>query len=190
MTAADNRTLRRWAENNPLAVALVLSLVIHLMLLGTWRVAVRMGWWNHHAAWLVKLTQKLAAAKPRIRFPLQPKPPPPSPQNQEIPLTFLEVDPTTAVDKAPENAKFYSDKNTVASNPEPDTKPTPKIDGHQDQVVRVMEKEKPLPFPLQPDPPKPKGGEEPPKPGDLALNKPRDPRPPSPGLADSGTGQT
>jgi len=53
-----------------------------------------------------------------------------------------------------------------------------------------MEKEKPLPFPLQPAPPKPKGGDDDPKPGDLALNKPRDPRPPSPGIAEVGNGQT
>ncbi len=190
MTAADIQAWRRWVEKNPLVVALLLSLVIHLALLGGWRLGQRMGWWNHHAAWLVRLTQKLAAARPRFHFPLQPKPQRPPPQNQEIPLTFLEVDPATAVDQAPEKAKFYSDKNALASNPEPDSKPTPKIDGQQDQVVRVMEKEKPLPFPLQPAPPKPKGGDDAPKPGDLALNKPRDPKPPSPGLVDHGAGQS
>ncbi|HEU0009458.1 MAG TPA: hypothetical protein VFT34_06555 [Verrucomicrobiae bacterium] len=189
MTAADIRDWRRWMEKNPLAVALLLSLVIHLALLGGWRVAQKMGWWNHHASWLVKLTQKLAAAKPRFQFPLQPKPQPPPPQNQEIPTTFLEVDPATAVDQAPEKAKFYSDKNALASNPEPETKPTPKIDGQQDQVVRVMEQEKPLPFPLQPAPPKPKVDDAP-KPGDLALNRRPDPKPPSPGLVDKGDGQT
>ena len=189
MTAADSQAWRRWVEKNPLVVAILLSLVVHLFLLGTWRLGGKLGWWKHHAAWLVKLNQKLAAAKPMFKFPLQPKPRPPAPQNQEIPLTFLEVDPATAVDQAPEKAKFYSDKNALASNPEPDTKPTPKIDGEQDQVVRVMEKEKPLPFPLQPAPPKPKV-EEAPKPGDLAFNKPRDPKPPSQGLVDNGAGQT
>ena len=171
-------------------VALLLSLAIHLVALGSWKLGQKMGWWNHHSSWLVKLTQKLTASKPRIRFPLQPKPQNSPPQNQEIPLTFLEVDPATAVDKVPENAKFYSDKNALASNPEPDTKPTPKVDGEQTQLVRVMEKEKPLPFPLQPAPPKPKGGEEAPKPGDMAFNKPRDPKPQSPGLVDKGAGQT
>jgi len=190
MTAADIKAWRRWLVDNPLVVALLLSLVIHLALLGGWRLGQKLGWWNHHSSWLVKLTQKLASAKPRFRFPLQPKPQSPAQQRQEIPLTFLEVDPATAVDSAPEKAKFYSDKNAFASNPEPDTKPTPKIDGEQEQVVRVMEKEKPLPFPLQPAPPKPKGGEDAPKPGDLAFNKPRDPKPHSQGLVDKGAGQT
>ena len=189
MTAADTQAWRRWLEKNPLVVAVLLSVVIHLGVLGGWRMGQKLGWWNHQATWLTWLTQKLAAG-PRIRFPLQPKPQAPPNQNTTIPLTFLEVDPATAVDRAPENAKFYSDKNALASNPEPDTKPTPKIDGEQDQVVRVMEKEKPLPFPLQPAPPKPKGGEDAPKPGDMAFNKPRDPKPPSPGLADAGMGQT
>jgi hypothetical protein len=199
MTAADNLAWRRWVEKNPLVVAVLLSVVIHLMLLGSWRLAKRLGLWDHHSAWLVKLSQRLASTKPRIRFPLQPKPPAPSPQNQEIPLTFLEVDPSTAVNVAPENAKYYSTRNTLAANPEPEAKETPQIDGKQNQVVRVMENEKPKPFPLQPSPtpepdpeidPKPKGGDAGQKPGDLALNKPRDPRPPSDGLSDSGKGQT
>ena len=190
MTAADIQDWRRWLEKNPLVVALLLSLAIHSVVLGSWRLGQRLGWWNHHADWLVKLTEKLTFAKPRIHFPLQPKQRSPERQNQDIPLTFLEVDPDTAVDRAPENAKFYSDKNALASNPEPDNKPTPKIDGQQDQVVRVMEKEKPLPFPLQPAPPKPKGGDDAPKPGDMAYNKPRDPSPSSPGLVDKASGQT
>lgn len=190
MTAADSQAWRRWLENNPLVVAVLLSLAVHLVVLGSWQVGRKMGWWNHNSAWLVKLTQKLASSKPLIRFPLLPKPQNQPPQNQTIPLTFLEVDPDTVVDRPPENPKFYSDKNTLASNPEPDTKLTPKIDGEQTQVVRVMEKEKPLPFPLQPAPPKPKGGDDAPKPGDMAFNKPRDPKPPSPGVVDNSSGQT
>jgi hypothetical protein len=186
MTTVQKRDVRRWLAEQPVVVALVLSLVIHLALFGTWRLGQRFGWWNHHAEWLVKLTQKLTSPRARAAA-LQPKTTPP--RQQEIPLTFLEVDPATAVEKAPEKAKFYSDKNSVASNPEPDTKPTPKIDGEQTKVVRVMDNPKPLPFPLQPEP-KPKGGDPGEKPGDLALNtKPRDPKPPSDGTIDTSTGQ-
>jgi len=170
---------RRWLEKNPLAAAVILSFVIHFALYGTWQVGRKLGWWNHNAAWLVKLTQKLVSTKPR-RAALQPKPHTPQNQRQEIPLTFLEVDPETAVDQAPDKAKFYSDKNSVASNPDPETKPTPKIDGKQEQVARVMDNPKPLPFPLQPAPPKPEVQPQPQpkaadagtKPGELALNRP------------------
>jgi hypothetical protein len=145
----------------------------------------------------VKFTQKLTSAKRRPAASLPPRQQPTQNQRQEIPLTFLEVDPATAVEHAPENAKFYSTKNTVASNPDPATKPTPKIDGRQNKVVRVMDNEKPKPFPLQPAPPKPedqappkpKGGESGEKPGDLALNKPRDLKPPSEGILDTSQGQ-
>ena len=181
---------------NPLAAAVIISLLIHLALFGTWRIGQKLGWWNHHASWLVKFTQKLTAAKSRP-VPLQPRRQPLQAQNQEIPLSFLEVDPATAVEQAPENAKFYSTRNTVASNPDPETKPVPKIEGQQQQVVRVMDNEKPKPFPLQPAPPKPeeaappkpKGGESGEKPGDLALDKPRDPKPPSKGTLDASKGQ-
>lgn len=184
MTTAEKRNWRRWLREQPVAVALVLSLVIHLALYGAWQVGKQNGWWKHQAAWLVKLTQKLTT--PRAAA-LQPRPA--QPRQQEIPLTFLEVDPATVVEKPPENAKFYSDKNTVASNPDPDTKPVPKIDGQQTQVARVMENPKPLPFPLQPAPkPQAESGD---KPGDLALNtKPREPKPPSDGVIDTGTGQS
>jgi len=138
MTAARTQAWRRWFEQNPLVLALLLSVVIHLGLLGGWRLGKKLGWWNHQAGWLAKLTEKLTASKPRFKFPLQPKPPSSPPENREIPLTFLEVDPDTAVDRAPENAKFYSDKNALASNLEPDTKPTPKVDGvaHRSGISR------------------------------------------------------
>lgn len=179
MTVAESRTKREWRrrlEQNPLAVALILSLVIHLGVFGTWQVGKKLGWWNHQASWLVKLTQKITATKPR-RADLQPKQQAQQ-QPREIPLTFLEVDPATTVDHAPEKAKFYSDKNALASNTEPDTKPVPKIDGKQNQVARVMDNPKPVPFPLQPAPPKPEvkpaATDTGPKPGDLDLTRPSD----------------
>lgn len=185
MTVSENRSRHRQPIEKSLAVAIALSLVIHLGLFGTWRLGQKLGWWTHHPSWLVKFTQKLTAAKTR---PLQARQQPQN-QRQEIPLSFLEVDPATAVEKPPENAKFYSTKNTVASNPDPDSKPVPKVDGQQEQVARLMDNEKPKPFPLQPSPPKP---EEPPppktgqpaeKPGDIAFNKD-----PNTGLANTNKG--
>jgi len=118
-------------------------------------------------------------------------------QDRTIPMTFVEVDPETATAEAPKDTKYYSSKNSKAANPEPKDQPKPKVDGKQEQVVRLMDNPKPMPFPLQPAPPKPAKPEEPaePKPkseapGDLALVRPKDPKPPSDGLLDTTTGQT
>ncbi|MFM1767816.1 MAG: hypothetical protein RJA22_345 [Verrucomicrobiota bacterium] len=201
MTVVDTRRLRRLAGQNPLAAALVLSVVIHLSIFGFYRVGKKLGWLDQHPTWLTRLTQKILAAKPRS-LPLVVKPPAPAaPKPREIPLTFVEVDPATVTPDAPQDAKYYSSQNTRASNPDA-TKATdtPKMDGKQTQVVRVMENERPLPFPLQPsapptpaprpeDPllPKPKGDDAA-KPGDLASLKTGDPRPKSETTVDSAAG--
>jgi hypothetical protein len=108
-------------------------------------------------------------------------------------MTFVEVDPDTVTAEAPENAKYYSSRNSKAANPDPKEKQAVKVDGKQDQVVRLMENEKPKPFPLQPSPSKPPEPLVEPKPkneapGDLALVRPRDPKP-SDGQVDTGAGQ-
>jgi len=189
MIAIEQRPWRRLEEKNPLVTALVLSFLIHLALLGVWTTGKHFGWWNHQADWLVKLTRQLSHSKPRMSalFPAKAEPPVP----QEIPLSFVEVDPETVVPQPPKDAKYYSSKNSVAANPDPaEPKDIPKIEGKQTQVARVMENEKPLPFPLQPAPPKPAEEEVQSKPkgetpGDLALLKSK---PPSEGTADT-TGQ-
>jgi len=169
---AERRNYARWAEQNPLALALIASLFIHVGLYGTWRVGQHLGWWNNQPAWLAQITRKLAQAAAREQ---KPKPP----QETTIPMTFVEIDPQTAIEEAPENAKYYSSKNSKAANPDPKNEPVPKIDGHQELVPRLMDNEKPQPKPLQPSP-----APEPPKPpepkpqtdtvGDLALSKPRE----------------
>ena len=174
MTVIDFKALGRLAEQKPLAVALVLSLVIHLGLFGGWQLSKQMGWLKNTPAWLVSLTRKLATtAKARAK---------PPPQERSIPMTFVEVDPDTMTAEAPENAKYYSSKNSKAANPDPKEQETVKVDGKQDQIVRLMENEKPKPFPLQPSPVKPPEppAEAKPKidaPGDLALVRPRDSKP-------------
>jgi len=205
MTAMEPRVSpRRWERltgRNPVAAALVLSLIIHLVLFGTYKVGKHYGWWNTQSEWLVRLTKKLTQSKPRMAILMQPKPkaaqPPPS-----IPLTFVEVDPSTALAEPPPDAKYYSSKNAKAQNAEPaPPKDVPKLDGKQTQVVRLEDNQKSVPFPLQPavkpepEPPKepetlqpkPKGGE---KIGDLALNKNPNPKPPSDGVVDVGNGES
>ena len=77
-------------------------------------------------------------------------------QVPEVQLVFVEVDPAAAVPEAPKNAKFYSSQNTIASNPNPEEKEQPKIDGQQDKVPKTFDTLKPAPRPVEPTPPPPK----------------------------------
>jgi hypothetical protein len=189
MTGIDRKTLNRLVEHNPLVMALVLSLFIHLGLYGGWHMGKRLGWWQHHPSWLAKLTSKLAKPSPANARP--------KPQERAIAMTFVEVDPETVTAEAPPDAKHYSSKNSKATNPDPKEQEKPKVDGKQEQVVRLMDnQEKSKPFPLQPSSPKPKPEEVPePKPktdtpGDLALVKPNEPKPPSEGSVDVSDGES
>ena len=182
MTAMERRAwTRRWERltgRNPVAAALVLSLVIHLALFGTYKVGKQFGWWNTQSEWLVRLTKKLVQSKPRMAMLMEPKPKA-AQQSQAIPLTFVEVDPATALAEAPPDAKYYSSKNAKAQNPEEaPAKDVPKLDGKQTQVVRLEDNPKPLPFPLQPTM-KPQ-----PEPETLQ------PKPPSEGIVDVDQGET
>ena len=189
-TVTDTKTTRlaRLAEINPLALALALSLVIHLGAFGGWHLGKKLGWWQHQPTWLVNLTRKIAAPAKARTAEEQKK------LDRSIAMTFVEVDPATAVTEEPKDAKFYGAKNSKATNPDPKDLPKPKVDGKQDQVVRLEDNKKPIPFPLQPAPkkdpkteapvdPKPKAA----APGDLALLKPNKP---SDGQIDATTGDS
>jgi hypothetical protein len=188
MSVVESRAAGRLWERHPLAVAVALSLVIHAGLYGGWQLGKQFGWQSQTPAWLTHLTRKLASPA-KARSPREK-------EEQAIPMTFVEVDPETATVEPPEKAKYYSSKNSKASNPDPKEQQLVKVDGKQDKVVRLMENEKPNPVPLQPAPkpappeppaePKPKTD----TPGDLALVRPREPKPPSDGELDTGTGVT
>src|SRR5882762_9631475 len=86
--------VREVVARNPLAAAFLISLVIHALLFGGWRMGKSLGWWDHQATWLLNITKKLQATRVLLaRF----APPPPPQQMREIPLTFMEVDPTLSV---------------------------------------------------------------------------------------------
>src|SRR5205814_7646939 len=73
---------------------------------------------------------------------------------REIPLTFVEVDPSTATTEPPKDAKYYGAHSSRAANEEPVIESTvPKADGKQSQVTRLENVPKPSPQPLQPAPP-------------------------------------
>lgn len=161
----EPRNVRDWVARNPLVACFAISLVIHALLFSGWRMGKNLGWWDHQATWLLHLREKLRIhPKPRLA-------PKPEPQLREIPLSFMEVDPTLATPEPPKEAKFYGAQNSLSSNPEPEKKPDPKVDGKQKNVVKAEDVPKPKPFPLQPaidptppKPPQPKSE----APGDLA----------------------
>ncbi len=79
--------------------------------------------------------------------------------NREVPLMFVEVDPSQVVKEPPKNAKYYSSQSTLAANPNPMVdKDQPRIDGKQERVIKTIDVLRPAPpskaQPLQPSPPK------------------------------------
>ena len=195
MTWTELRPVRSFVARNPLAVALGLSLAIHLALFGGWRMGKRLGWWEHQATWLLDWKKKLRPQALPSALAQARTPPPP----REIPLTFVEVDPSVATPEPPKDAKYYGAQNTRAANPDPTMESVvPKAEGEQNKLVRLENVPKPAPQPLQPSPPpektlpepiqpKPKGGE---NPGDMAKAKPETIKKPSDGQTEIGAGQT
>ena len=143
------RVVREWAMRYPLPTAFTLSLIIHALLFGGYKFGDHRGWWKHQATWLLQLGKKQKTAAEKMLAKLQPKNLPAN--RQEIPLTFIEVDPSTAVVEPPKNAKYYGAHSSVAANPDPTlTSLTPKIEGKQEHVPKIQDVPKQGPQPLQP----------------------------------------
>src|SRR3954464_9232862 len=149
MQWAKLQVFREFMVRQPLAVALVMSLLIHTGFYGGWRLGKHLHWWDHQATWLLnvfkKKPQPLSPAQlQQLAAAAQPK--------REIPLTFVEVDPSTVALEPPKESKFYGAHNSTAANPDPVIQSTkPKVDGKQEKVVRLEEVRKAQP--LQPAPP-------------------------------------
>lgn len=151
-------------ELKSLAWAFALSLVLHFLFWGTYAAGKRLHWWEkiRMPAWVQKLTQPVIPAQPK------------QPVNREPPLMFVDVSQAAAVTEPPKNAAFYSDRNSIAANPDLDQNSNvPKLDGKQEQLPKP--EDTPRKFDkLMPDPPAPPSpSESKPKltPGDLALAK-------------------
>jgi outer membrane biosynthesis protein TonB len=147
----------------PVARALAASLLIHLLIFITVEVGYQNRWWKTTILFAKKqalLDTQMARRLAELRKKQQ--------EAQEIPLVFVEVDPSQATADAPKDAKYYSALNSRSANPDArlDT-PTPKIQGKQDKVPRTMDKARPAPQPLQPQP----------KPEPLVAEKPPEPQP-------------
>jgi outer membrane biosynthesis protein TonB len=132
-------------ELTRLGWALVFSLALHLSFWGTYSVGKKFSWWDSLKlpAWIQKLT--------RPAMPPQAKPPP---VPREVPLIFVDVSQPSS--EPPKDAKYYSDRNAIASNPNLDAASnTPQIDGQQEQVPKTEDAERNRFNQLMPDPPKP-----------------------------------
>lgn len=173
--------MRELAWKEPLARAFIFSLIVHLLLFGTWRVGKTFQWWHSQPVWLAnlyKLLQPSPTAKVINVFPAKQQP-----KQKEIPLTFIEVDPTVAVVEPPKDAKYYGVVSAKAAQPVPTVDLLkPQVDGKQDKVPRLTDNPKPLPFPLQPAPVQPKAQDEAKSkpaqpPGDLNQSQPSDRKP-------------
>ena len=163
-------------EVSRLAWALALSLAVHILLYGGYHVGNKHHLWQnlHWPAWL-QPPKVLTDLLTRKKLPLQP------PQRQDIPLIFVSVNPAQATAEPPKDAKYYSDKNSRAANPEADKiTGTPKIDGKQTEVVKTEDIPREKFTPLQPSRPIQQSQEAQPEikpkpaytPGDLTLAKP------------------
>lgn len=197
--AARTKLVRFDLSRYPVARALAISVLAHMLLFIGAEAGRKAGLWNTNPmrelldSALMISTQSARAERERLK----------PEENREPPLMFVDVDPAQAVDQPPAEAKYYSSRNTKAANPETADTDKPKIDGQQERVVKTFDTAlpkpqpaptPPAPTPLTPDPPSPSPTElvqtppkelakpvetvEPPKP-EVAQTKPK----PEPELA-------
>ena len=126
-------------DRRRLAWAFGISLAVHLLCFGGYEFGKTvLPVWIQRIKFLAKL------------FP--PNKPQEVPKPVEPPLMFVNVTPEQASPEAPKNAKYYSDKNSKAANPNASKKlDIPQINGKQTEVVKAEDTPK-SPFDkLQPD---------------------------------------
>jgi hypothetical protein len=175
----------RRTRPGPLFWALLISLGLHATAFVGWEaskllVAAFPRWFPE---WVKEaVTPKPEPAKP---IPLAPSLPPPqlAEEQVEIPLTFLEVDPTLVTKEAPKQTPFYSTENTLAGNPSP-PKPNatqPRVEGKNKDIVRTLDVPRPTPPAPAPTPAVEPEPVVPPRPETVATPKP--PTPPTPPVA-------
>src|SRR6516164_6684548 len=130
-----------------LARAFALSILLHLVIVGGYKGGQKLGIWQsiHLPKWLHPpgLLTNLIPKKPA---PAQTKP-------EEIPLVFVDVSQAQETPEPPKDAKFYSDKNAQAANPEPKKDlVVPEVDGKQTHVPKAEDVLQPTLPVLQPNP--------------------------------------
>ena len=164
------------AESSRLVWAFAISLVLHLLVFSTYQTGKKFNVWQrvHWPTWMQSHRMLTEILKKQEIAQLQP-------QQPQVPLMFVDVSPAQAVAEPPKNPKGYSDRNSLAANPEATKQTdTPKITGKQTEVVRTEDAPREKFVPLQPTPPAQPPQQEQPEvkakpaytPGDLAMAKP------------------
>ena len=152
-------------ETGRLALALALSLALHLLVWGSYEAGKKFDVWR----WMPRLTWLQPAFKMS-----------PPVQKPEPPLEFVMVEqPSTEV---PANAKYYSSQNSRAANPDAGRNAAvPKLNGTQTEAPKIetvpkpdFNKLQPAPKPATPEPARPASAV---TPGDLTLAKPQESQP-------------
>jgi len=140
----------RRPDLRPLAWAAVVAVALHLLILVLWTGA---SIWVRKAPeqapdWVKSLVQPTAPVAVRPADPAQ------DPAWQEVPLTFIEVDPALAVKDPPKDPQFYSAANAVSGQPVPSQKALkdPEITGVQKTTPKTFDTAKPSPKPPQAQP--------------------------------------
>lgn len=138
-----------WIEQHPVLFALGVSVVVHVLLimLGVTVLGIALLRDPNLFKQIAQSPEKiieLTAQTLETTPPIKVKP------EREMPMLFIEVDPTRSGDVAPEKPKYYAAQNSLASNP--DTKldtDQPKIDGQRTEIIRAFEAPKTQLKPLQ-----------------------------------------
>jgi hypothetical protein len=129
--AAPQRLSLRWSrlEKKRLLVPLVLSLIFHITGLCVYQWGVKHHWWQ---------PVKLFSTLPKI--PPGQKPPPPKPQEEQV--VFVDV--SHEEKETPKKAKYYSNKNSQAANPDAAKDSNqPKIEGQQSVMPKTDSVQRP-----------------------------------------------
>jgi hypothetical protein len=153
-------------ESRRLALAFAVSIAAHLLVWGGYELGKELNLW-HLPAWLH------VAKKKQTPPPLQ------LTQNTQPPLVFVDVNPDQVSTETPKNARYYSDKNSTAANPDANDTDMVKFNGKQTDMVKTEDAPRPSFAKPQPAQQASEAQEETqPKPsmnpGDLTLGNPED----------------
>ena len=120
-----------------LGMALALSATVHLLAWGGYEGGKELNLWQqlHWPTWLPRLA--IMKIKPLSAV-----------QNNEEPLTFVDVSQPT--DEAPKNAKYYSNQNSKAADQTKGDKNIPKLNGKQTEVAKTEDVARQILSKLQP----------------------------------------
>jgi hypothetical protein len=133
-----------------IAWSLLLSLIIHLALFATIELSNRFDLWRFTPmAFLARLLG--AAPRPAESSPASASAAAIEPEAREVPMIFVDVDPSQATVETPPDTPFYSPVNSLAADPDPvDDQAQPRLDGKQDKVLKTLATERGAAIPLQP----------------------------------------